>query len=78
MGRGFAWLDTGTHGSLLEASNFVRTLTDRQGLQIGSPDEIAFKSEWINANDLKQTAWKYGKNNYGEYLKALANSSGGL
>ncbi len=71
MGRGFAWLDTGTHGSLLDAGNFVRTITERQGLQVGSPDEVAFKLEWISRNQLQDTAGKFGKNKYGEYLKAL-------
>ena len=72
MGRGYAWLDTGTHGSLLDASNFVRTLTERQGLQVGSPDEVAFKMSWISQNQLQDTAQKFGKNKYGEYLSALA------
>ncbi|MDG4869273.1 sugar phosphate nucleotidyltransferase, partial [Guyparkeria sp. 1SP6A2] len=58
MGRGFAWLDTGTHGSLLEAGNFVRTLEKRQGLQTGSPDEIAFQNGWISANQLRAQARK--------------------
>ena len=52
MGRGYAWLDTGTHGSLLEASNFVRTLTERQGLQIGAPDEVAYHLKWIAKEQL--------------------------
>jgi len=71
MGRGFAWLDTGTHGSLLDAGNFVRTLTERQGLQVGSPDEVAFKLDWISTEQLKNAAVKYGKNKYGEYLRSL-------
>ena len=54
MGRGFAWLDTGTHGSLLDAGNFVRTITKRQGLQVGSPDEVALRCGWINVTDLKK------------------------
>ena len=72
MGRGFAWLDTGTHSSLLDASNFVRTLTERQGLQVGSPDEVAYQLEWITRDELQNTAKKFGKNKYGEYLKFLA------
>jgi glucose-1-phosphate thymidylyltransferase len=72
MGRGFAWLDTGTHGSLLDAGNFVRTLTERQGLQVGSPDEVAFKLGWITLFDLKMRAEKLGKNNYGDYLMMFA------
>lgn len=72
MGRGYAWLDTGTHGSLLDAGNFVRTLTDRQGLQVGSPDEIAFQMGWIDQEALLAAARRFGKNAYGEYLRALA------
>jgi glucose-1-phosphate thymidylyltransferase len=72
MGRGYAWLDTGTHGSLLDASEFVRTITERQGLQVGSPDEIAFKLKWISSEKLLETANKYGKNKYGDYLRGLA------
>ncbi|MEI4488268.1 glucose-1-phosphate thymidylyltransferase RfbA [Frigidibacter sp. MR17.14] len=71
MGRGYAWLDTGTHASLLDAGNFVRTLEERQGLQIGSPDEIAFTQGWIDADRLAGRAAKFGKNSYGAYLKAL-------
>jgi len=71
MGRGYAWLDTGTHGSLLEAGNFVRTLEKRQGLQTGSPDEIAFQQGWISAEDLAERAALFGKNSYGSYLNDL-------
>ncbi|MBM07618.1 MAG: glucose-1-phosphate thymidylyltransferase [Oceanibulbus sp.] len=71
MGRGFAWLDTGTHGSLLDAGNFVRTLEQRQGLQMGSPDEIAFAKGWISRESLQKRAEKFSKNDYGEYLKSL-------
>lgn len=71
MGRGFAWLDTGTHGSLLDAGNFVRTLEKRQGLQIGCPEEIAYKNEWITLSDVKELAKKFSKNAYGAYLNAL-------
>ena len=72
MGRGYAWLDTGTHASLLDASNFVRTLTERQGLQVGSPDEIAYQKGWISAAKLIKRAEMFGKNNYGKYLLSLA------
>ena len=72
MGRGFAWLDTGTHASLLEAGTFVRTLEERQGLQTGSPDEIAFKNGWISRDDLRRLGQPLAKNNYGRYLLALA------
>lgn len=75
LGRGFAWLDTGTHGSLLDAGNFVRTLTERQGLQVGSPDEVAYQLAWITRQDLKNTAVKFGKNSYGKYLEAVAKGS---
>jgi glucose-1-phosphate thymidylyltransferase len=71
MGRGFAWLDTGTHGSLLDAGNFVRTLEKRQGLQIGCPEEIAYENEWITLSDVKELAKKFSKNAYGAYLNAL-------
>ncbi len=71
MGRGYAWLDTGTHGSLLDAGNFVRTLEKRQGMQTGSPDEIAFASGWITAQALQERADKFRKNDYGEYLLGL-------
>ena len=71
MGRGYAWLDTGTHGSLLDAGNFVRTLSERQGLQVGSPEEIAFAAGWISAKDLRARAEVFGKNDYGAYLLRL-------
>ncbi|WP_299868667.1 glucose-1-phosphate thymidylyltransferase RfbA [uncultured Roseobacter sp.] len=71
MGRGYAWLDTGTHGSLLDAGNFVRTIEKRQGLQIGSPEEIAFELGWISREELQREAAKYAKNDYGTYLSKL-------
>ena len=71
MGRGFAWLDTGTHGSMLDASNFVRTLAQRQGLQTGCPEEIAYGKGWITAEDLQRLAAPYAKNDYGQYLERL-------
>jgi glucose-1-phosphate thymidylyltransferase len=71
MGRGYAWLDTGTHGSLLDAGNFVRTLEKRQGLQTGSPDEIAYGKGWISAEDLEKRAALFRKNAYGAYLSDL-------
>jgi glucose-1-phosphate thymidylyltransferase len=71
MGRGFAWLDTGTHASLLDAGNFVRTLTERQGLQVGSPDEIAFRAGWIDAAQLAARAEQFRKNAYGAYLLSV-------
>lgn len=74
MGRGYAWLDTGTHGSLLDAGNFVRTLEKRQGLQTGSPDEIAFEKGWITPAQLNERADLFRKNAYGQYLKTLTNT----
>jgi glucose-1-phosphate thymidylyltransferase len=71
MGRGFAWLDTGTHGSLLDAGNFVKTITERQGLQVGSPDEVAYQLGWISRTDLKNTAMQFFKSKYGEYLTSI-------
>ncbi len=71
MGRGYAWLDTGTHASLLDASNFVRTLTERQGLQVGSPDEIAYQLKWITKDRLVERAQVFEKNKYGQYLRNL-------
>ncbi|EDQ03396.1 glucose-1-phosphate thymidylyltransferase, partial [Sulfitobacter indolifex HEL-45] len=71
MGRGFAWLDTGTHGSLLDAGNFVRTLSERQGLQMGSPEEIAFNKGWIDAEQLRHRAESFAKNSYGADLLQL-------
>lgn len=71
MGRGFAWLDTGTHESLLDAGNFVRTLENRQGLQSGCPEEIAFESGWITREDLARQARTFGKTGYGAYLFKL-------
>ncbi len=71
MGRGYAWLDTGTHTSLLDAGNFVRTLQKRQGLQVGCPDEIAFTQGWINRENLHARARLFAKNDYGKYLEGL-------
>jgi glucose-1-phosphate thymidylyltransferase len=71
MGRGYAWLDTGTHGSLLDAGNFVRTLEKRQGMQTGCPEEIAFQNGWIDRAAMQAMADKFAKNDYGKYLKRL-------
>jgi glucose-1-phosphate thymidylyltransferase len=73
MGRGFAWLDTGTHASLLDAGNFVRTITERQGLQVGSPDEIAYHAGWINRTQLAARAKIFKKTSYGKYLAELSD-----
>ncbi|MBH1973719.1 MAG: glucose-1-phosphate thymidylyltransferase RfbA, partial [Rhodobacteraceae bacterium] len=72
MGRGYAWLDTGSHGSLLDAGNFVRTLEERQGLQTGSPEEIAYDAGWISKAELLERAQLFGKNDYGKYLNRLS------
>lgn len=71
MGRGFAWLDTGTHQSLADATNFVRALVERQGLQISCIEEIAWRQGWIDDAQLKRLADDYGKSSYGTYLKNL-------
>ena len=71
MGRGFAWLDTGTHDSLLEAASFIATLQKRQGLQVACPEEIAFRQGWINAEQLAALADPLKKNGYGQYLLNL-------
>ena len=73
MGRGFAWLDTGTHDSMLEASSFIATLQRRQGLQVACPEEIAFAQRWISAEQLERLAQPYIKTNYGRYLLNLLN-----
>ncbi len=71
MGRGYAWFDTGTHISMLDAGNFVRTLQLRQGMLVGSPDEIAFEQGWIDRDALHRRAAFFGKSDYGRYLKGL-------
>ena len=74
MGRGFAWLDTGTHDSLLDAGNLVRTLQKRQGLLVGSPDEIAFENGWITKSELNVISAQFQKNAYGSQLERLINN----
>lgn len=71
MGRGFAWLDTGTHDSMLEASSFIATLQKRQGLQVACPEEIAYRQKWITAEELIKAAQPLAKTNYGQYLLNL-------
>ena len=71
MGRGYAWLDTGTHDSLLEASSFIATLEHRQGLKVACPEEIAFRQKWIDAEQLEMLAAPLSKSGYGKYLKRL-------
>jgi glucose-1-phosphate thymidylyltransferase len=73
MGRGYAWLDTGTHDSLLDASHLIATLEKRQGLKVSCPEEIAFRQGWIDANKLERLAQKLSKNAYGDYLRRVLN-----
>ncbi|MEE9412067.1 MAG: glucose-1-phosphate thymidylyltransferase RfbA [Methylococcales bacterium] len=68
LGRGIAWLDTGTHHSLMQASNFIQTIEERQGLKVCCPEEIAYAAGWINAGQLEQIADQLSKNEYGQYL----------
>ena len=74
MGRGYAWLDTGTHDSLLEAAGFIATLQKRQGLMVACPEEIAFAQKWIDAAQLEKLAAPLAKNSYGQYLLNLLKS----
>ena len=74
LGRGFAWLDTGTMDSLIEASEFVQTIEKRQGVTISAPEENAFINKWINSQKLRESAEAYGKSPYGTHLKAVADS----
>ena len=71
LGRGLAWLDTGTHDSLLEASNFIQTIEQRQGLKVACPEEIAFRLGYINAEQLRALASEIAKSSYGKYLNRL-------
>ena len=74
MGRGFSWLDTGTHDSLLEAGSFISTIQNRQGLQVACLEEIAFRSGWISANELAALASQMDKTKYGQYLVSLSSA----
>jgi glucose-1-phosphate thymidylyltransferase len=73
MGRGFAWLDTGTHDSLLDAAGFIATLQKRQGLMVACPEEIAYRQGWISAETVEKVAVQLSKNSYGQYLKKILN-----
>ena len=74
LGRGFAWLDTGTMDSLVEAADFVRMMQNRQGIEISAPEEIAYKNGWISKERLLEAAEKYGKSPYGQHLKNVAGN----
>jgi glucose-1-phosphate thymidylyltransferase len=73
MGRGFAWLDTGTHDSLLDAAGFIATLQKRQGLMVACPEEIAYRQGWISAELVEKVAYQLSKNSYGQYLSRILN-----
>lgn len=75
LGRGFAWLDTGTAESMLDAANFIQTIENRQGVQVASLEEIAYRKGWITAQQLIDLAEPMKKNQYGQYLISLANSN---
>jgi glucose-1-phosphate thymidylyltransferase len=75
MGRGYAWLDTGTHESLLQASQFIATLENRQGLKVACPEEISYRSGWINSAQLEKLAAPLAKNTYGQYLQRILNEN---
>jgi glucose-1-phosphate thymidylyltransferase len=75
MGRGYAWLDTGTHESLLQASQFIATLENRQGLKVACPEEISYRSGWINSVQLEKLAAPLSKNAYGQYLQRILNEN---
>lgn len=74
LGRGFAWLDTGTMDSLIDAADFVKTIQNQQGIRISAPEEIAWRKGWINTDKLIESAEKYGKSDYGKYLKRIAEN----
>lgn len=76
MGRGYAWLDTGTHESLLDASQFIATLENRQGLKVACPEEIAYKRRWIDVAQLERLAQPLAKNGYGQYLLKIMTEEG--
>jgi glucose-1-phosphate thymidylyltransferase len=75
MGRGYAWLDTGTHDSLLEAGQFIATLEKRQGLKVACPEEIAFRSGWIDGDQLERLARPLSKSGYGQYLMKVRDEA---
>jgi glucose-1-phosphate thymidylyltransferase len=76
LGRGYAWLDTGTHESLTEASNYIETIENRQGLKVSCPEEIAYQHGWIDAAQVQRLAEPLAKNGYGRYLLRLIEQGG--
>ncbi|MEE3498830.1 MAG: sugar phosphate nucleotidyltransferase, partial [Ruminococcus bromii] len=74
LGRGFAWLDTGTVDSLVDAADFVRMIEKRQGIKISAPEEIAYKNGWITKKQLLESAQQYGKSPYGKHLRKVADN----
>ena len=72
LGRGFAWMDTGTTDSLLEAAEYIRMVECRQGIQVSAPEEIAYRFHWITKEELIRSADRYGKSPYGKHLRAVA------
>jgi glucose-1-phosphate thymidylyltransferase len=78
LGRGMAWLDTGTHGSLLQAANFVQTIEERQGLKVSCPEEIAWRQGWIEAADVRRIGHSMDNNAYGQYLLDLLRRTDGV
>jgi len=76
MGRGSAWLDTGTHDSLVQATHFVQTVEQRQGLKIAAPEEVAYRMGYIDRDQLRRLAHALGKSEYGAYLRTLADEDG--
>jgi len=75
MGRGYAWLDTGTHDSLMEASQYIATLEKRQGLKVACVEEIAYRAGWIGAEQLERLAQPMLKNGYGQYLRKVLSET---
>ena len=75
MGRGYAWLDTGTHESLLDAGQFIATIEKRQGLKVACPEEVAWRQRWIDDTALERCAAALGKSSYGAYLRGLLEGS---
>lgn len=73
LGRGFAWMDTGTMDSLVEAATFVQMIEKRQSIKIDAPEELAFRNGWISRDELLESAQRYGKSPYGMHLKAVAS-----